>query len=235
MRRAFPEGELIYLFNADIARIPRTRYALQDPDDAAELPLDLPENHEHHSLWKLREALLAVEVREDEACEWTWPRLVGRARDTVRLRAPAAASDPLLSTRPAFVPAHVLEASGFPVSGTQTAIPNGAPWLDRAMEFTGRQPVSIRCQLDPAALWIELPLSDEAVIAKLSQMPRTDRRRNRWRCRISISMPRADLAFSRFCSPIGRCGETLDRGVPTRPSGGPISVVGSRSRNADAR
>ena len=74
------EGELIYLFNAQSSPDCETPFMLQGAEDAVNYPLDLPENHEPYSLWKLREHLLAVEVSEHEACEWTWPRIVAELR-----------------------------------------------------------------------------------------------------------------------------------------------------------
>ena len=189
---AFHEGELIYLFNAESPHDGEGPFALQDPDDAVNYPLDLPENDEHHSLWKLREALLAVEVREEEVCEWTWPRLVAELRDRFGY-VPPSGHDPLLSIGQHFFP-HVLEASGFSVSLTQrqyraSLAGSTAPW-----NTPPGGPFQYDTSVSPAALWIQLPLFDKAVIAKLSQMPALTAAEQ-----VAVQdlyfMPRADLAL----------------------------------------
>jgi hypothetical protein len=72
----FRIGELRYLFNATPPEDSENPFPLQDSEDALNYPLDQPENEREHTLWKLREALLAVEVGEEDLHHWTWPRLV---------------------------------------------------------------------------------------------------------------------------------------------------------------
>ena len=192
---SFREGELLFLFNAEHPQDSEDPFPLQDPEDALTFPLDLPENDEHHSLWKLREALLAVEVREEEVCEWTWPRIVAELRDRFGY-VPPSGHDPLLSIGQHLFP-HVLEASGFSVSLTQrqyraSLAGSTAPW-----NSPPGSPFQYDTSVSPAQLWIQVPLCDEAVIAKLSQMPALTAAEQ-----VAVQdlyfMPRADLAFVAF-------------------------------------
>jgi hypothetical protein len=161
----FRIGDLLYLFNATPPLDSADAFPLQDSEDALNYPLDQPENEREHTLWKLREALLAVEVREEELCQWTWPRLVDEFRDKFGY-APPSGQDPLLSIGQHFFP-DVLQASGFAVSGQQrqyrTTLTSSAPWNSPGSPF--------QYDSSSTALWTQLPLRDEAVAAKLSQLP----------------------------------------------------------------
>ncbi|MFZ0420270.1 MAG: neuraminidase-like domain-containing protein [Candidatus Sulfotelmatobacter sp.] len=161
----FRVGELLYLFNA----LPPHEYEdpfAQDAEEAQNFPLDLPEDGNEHSLWKLREELLRVEAGEEEAHRWTWPRIVAEFRGKFGYN-PAAGQDPLLSIGQHFFPG-VLEAAGYSVSGLQrqyrTSLTSTTSW---------NTPPGSPFQYDSTAsqLWIQLPLRDEAVAAKLSQLP----------------------------------------------------------------
>ncbi|HKM54287.1 MAG TPA: hypothetical protein VJY33_12830, partial [Isosphaeraceae bacterium] len=195
---SFREGELLFLFNAEHPQDSEDPFPLQDPEDALTFPLDLPENDEHHSLWKLREALLAVEVREEEVCEWTWPRLVAEFRHKFGY-APASGQDPLLSIGQHFFP-HVLEASGFSVSLTQRQYRASLAGSTSPWNSPPGSPFQYDTSVSPAQLWIQVPLFDEAVIAKLSQMPALTAAEQ-----VAVQdlyfMPRADLAFVAFLFP----------------------------------
>jgi Tc toxin complex TcA C-terminal TcB-binding domain len=191
---SFRPAELIYLFTAeDDSWSP---FPPQTEDDALADPLDLPEGDEHDSLWRLREQLLRVEIDEEEARDWTWPRMVeefGRAFGY----APPAGQDPLLSIGRHFFPG-VLEASGYSVTGQQrqyrsSPLSTSAPW--------NTLPGS-PFQFDSVAgeLWTELPLRDEAVAAGLSQLPALTAAEQ-----VAVQdlyfAPRADLAFVAFIFP----------------------------------
>ena len=161
----FRVGELLYLFNA----LPPHEYEdpfAQDAEEAQNFPLDLPEDAHEHSLWKLREELLRVEVDDEEAHRWTWPRIVAEFRSKFGYD-PASGQDPLLSIGQHFFPG-VLEGAGYSVSDLQrqyrTSLSSTASW---------NTPPGSPFQYDSTAsqLWIQLPLRDEAVAAKLSQLP----------------------------------------------------------------
>ena len=191
----FRIGELRYLFNAEHPQDCEDPFELQDPDEALNYPLGLPENDERFSLWKLREALLRVEVREEEACEWTWPRLVAEFRHKFGY-APASGQDALLSIGQHFFPG-VLEASGFSVSGVQrqyrTKLTSSAAW---------NSPPGSPFQYDAGAqeLWLQVPVSDEAVVAQLSQLTSLSQD-DQNALQDLYFMPRKDLALVAFLFP----------------------------------
>src|SRR5271157_1816685 len=193
----FSVGELLFLFNAEHPQDCEDPFALQDPVDALNYPLHLPENDEQHSLWRLREALLSVEVCEEEVREWTWPRVVAALRDDFGY-VPPSGQDPLLSIGQHFFP-DVLEASGFSVSGKQRQYRTGLTGSNAAM---WNSPPGSPFQYDASTneLWTQLPLADEGVVAKLSVMPALSVPE-----RIAIQdlyfAPRADLAFLAFLFP----------------------------------
>ena len=185
--------ELLYLFNATPPQDCEDPFPLQDSEDALNYPLDQPES-EQHTLWKLREALLAVEVREEEFRHWTWPRLVDEFRDKFGY-APKSGQDPLLSIGQHFFPDR-LEDSGFAVSGQQRqyriTLTSGAPWNSPGSPF----------QYDSGSteLWTQLPLRDEAVAAKLSQLPELSAA-EQVAAQDLYFAPRLDLAFLSFLFP----------------------------------
>lgn len=162
----FRIGELLYLFNAQPPHECEDPFAQQDPTEALNYPLDLPESSHEHTLWKLREVLLCIEVGDEEADEWTWKKIAFEFHNKFGYTPPAG-QDPLLSLGQHFFPS-VLEAAGFFVSGAQRqyqasltsttnwSLPPGSPFQYNA---------------STSQLWIELPLEDESVASKLSQLP----------------------------------------------------------------
>jgi hypothetical protein len=162
----FSIGELLYLFNAQPPEERQDPFAGQDPNEALNEPLDLPEASHEHTLFKLREALLKIEVSDEEAHEWTWKKIVFEFHNKFGY-APPAGQDPLLSLGQHFFPS-VLEDAGISVSGaerqyqvsltstTNWTLPPGSPFQYNA---------------STTQLWIQLPLEDEAVASKLSQLP----------------------------------------------------------------
>jgi hypothetical protein len=158
-------GGLLYLFNAEPAEEAERWFASLGPDGTEAYPLDLPAESERHSLWALRRELLAVEIGEEEAHGWTWPRAI----EELRLHfgfAPPAGQEPLLSLGKHFFPC-ALEAAGFTVTPAQrqyrVALTSTSNWNTPAGP--------LRYDSAAAQLWLELPLNDEAVAAQLSRMP----------------------------------------------------------------
>ena len=198
----FSIGELLYLFNATPPQDCPNPFPAQDDEDALNYPFDLPEGERDHSLWKLREQLLAVEVHEEEACKWTWPAIAAEFRAKFGY-APPSGQDPLLSLGQHFFP-DVLERSGFSVtpqqrqyrvpltSTTPWNLPPGSPFQ---YDATGPQ------------LWVQLPLSDEAVAAKLSQLPQLDPTEQAAVQDLYFA-PRVDLALVAFLFPDWQSAET---------------------------
>jgi hypothetical protein len=192
----FRIGELLYLFNATPPQDCEDPFPLQDdPDDALHHPFDLPEEPEDYALWRLRKELLEVELPEEEVCEWTWSRLVFEFRTKFGY-APPSGQDPLLSIGQHFFPC-VLEESGYSVSGKQrqyrTPLTSTTAW---------NSPLGSPFQYDAGSgeLWVQLPLGDEAVAAKLSQLPALNPAEQAAVQDLYFA-PRADLAFLAFLFP----------------------------------
>jgi hypothetical protein len=159
-----PEA-LLYLFNAEPADEAEHWFPLAGKDEADANPLDLPADDEHHSLWALRRALLAVEVSDEEVHSWTWPRVILELREHFGY-APPAGQEPLLSLGQHLFPG-ALEAAGFSVTAAQ-----------RQYRLTLSSTASWNAPQGPlhydqgaTQLWLELPLRDEAVAAQLARMP----------------------------------------------------------------
>jgi len=126
----FRIGELLYLFNAQPPHASEDPFAPQDPNEALNYPLDLPEGSQEHTLWKLREALLHIEVSDEEVHAWTWRKVVFEFRNKFAYASPTG-QDLLLSLGRHFSPS-VLEAEGFSVGGAkrqyQVSLPSTPNW-----------------------------------------------------------------------------------------------------------
>ena len=93
----FRIGELLFLFNAELPQHGENPFPMQDADDVLAYPLEVPEDGGHHSLWKLREELLRVEVCEDDCRDLTWSKIVNEFRPSFRLRASGRAGSSALA------------------------------------------------------------------------------------------------------------------------------------------
>jgi hypothetical protein len=191
----FRIGELLYLFNAEPPQHGENPFPTQDADDALAYPLDVPEDGGHYSLWKLREELLRVEVGDDDCRDLTWSKMVDEFRHHFGY-APAAGQDPLLSLGQHFFPG-ALEESGFSVSGQQRQYR-----VTLASTTAWNAPPGSPFQYDASAtqLWVQLPLGDEAVGAKLGQLPALNPTEQAAVQDLYFA-PRLDLAFVAFLFP----------------------------------
>jgi len=191
----FRIGELLYLFNAEPPHHGENPFPVQDADDVLAYPLDVPEGGGHHSLWKLREELLRVEVCDDDWRCLTWSRIVEEFRHHFGY-APSAGQDPLLSLGQHFFPC-ALEESGFSVSGKQRQYRVGL-----ASTTAWNSPPGSPFQYDASAseLWVQLPLGDEVVGAKLGQLPPLNTAEQAAVQDLYFA-PRLDLAFVAFLFP----------------------------------
>lgn len=191
----FRIGELLYLFNAEPPQHGENPFPTQDADDALAYPLDVPEDSGHYSLWKLREDLLRVEVGDDDCRDLTWSKMVDEFRRHFGY-APAAGQDPLLSLGQHFFPG-ALEESGFSVSGQQRQYR-----VTLASPTAWNAPPGSPFQYDASAtqLWVQLPLGDEAVGAKLGQLPALNPTEQAAVQDLYFA-PRLDLAFFAFLFP----------------------------------
>jgi hypothetical protein len=196
----FGVGEILYLFTADEHLDGDDPFPLQDKEEGNDLPLGLPEEGQEHSLWALRRRLLAVELSGHDACTWSWTRIEEVLREEFGYDPPTGGSDPLRSLGEHFFP-HVLESCGCPVDvkGRQYRVnlPGSQPQM---WNTPADGPFRYDASAEPGQLWTQLPLRDEAVIAKLSHI----RALNPQEARAVQDLyykPRADLAPFAFFFP----------------------------------
>lgn len=158
----FHIGEVLYLFSADAHLDGDDPFPLQTDNEALDFPLALPEDQPGPSLWALREALLSVRVDEQDAEQWTWPRIAAALRDEFGYP-PSASGDALQSLGQHFFP-HIAGASAaqrqyrVPLSGTTALIWNTP--LDGPFQYDDGS----------SELWTQIPLRDAAVIDKLASL-----------------------------------------------------------------
>ncbi len=72
---SFSIGEILFLFTVEPHLDGEDPFPLQALTDAEDLPLGLPNDDHHHSLWQLRRKLLHVDVPAEEVREWSWRRI----------------------------------------------------------------------------------------------------------------------------------------------------------------
>ena len=172
----FTVGEILFLFTTLDHLDGDDPFPLADPDETADDPLALPEadpagGDGPHSLWALRRALLAVEVDEDAAREWSWHRITATLREEFGYAPAAGGPDPLTELAEHFFPC-VLERDGHAVSAqdrqyrTQLAATGTVP----AMWNAGQGPFRYDEAAQPGQLWVRLPLRDRDVIEQLREL-----------------------------------------------------------------
>jgi hypothetical protein len=159
----FGVGELLYLFTADDHLDGDDPFPLQEPNEALDMPLALPDDEHEHALWALRKKLLAVEISEEDAHEWTWPRIANVLHSEFGY--PSAGPDPLLSLGKHFFPA-ILETHGIPVSAVEQQYREHLPGANPAMWNTPPDG-PFRYDVTTSDLWTQVPLLDRRVIEKL--------------------------------------------------------------------
>lgn len=196
----FRVGELLYLFHAVLPHEYDNPFE-QDADDALNDPLDLPEVGHKHSLWKLREQLLAVDIADDEVHHWTWPRLVDALQDEFGY-APPSGQNPLLSIGQHFFP-DVLEDAGYAVSASQRQYRTP---LTSTMDWNSPPGGPFQYDTGSSTLWTQLPLRDEAVAFQLGQLSALNSAEQAAAQDLYFA-PRVDLALLAFLFPDWQCAE----------------------------
>ncbi|WP_428265993.1 neuraminidase-like domain-containing protein [Haliangium sp.] len=176
----FTVGELTLLFTADAHLDGDDPFPLQPDNEPLGDPLELPDDMVGmlpddacgdgvHSLWHLRRALLSVEVSDDEAAAWTWPRIEASLRDDFGFEAPADPdSDPLLSLARRFFPS-VLAECGTTVEPSAQQFRTALAATSPAMWNTPADG-PFRYDVATGELWTVLPLMDREVLAKLARV-----------------------------------------------------------------
>lgn len=164
----FGVGEILFLFTADEHLQGDDPFPLQSKNEAFDLPFDLPDDQDDYSLWALRRKLLNVDVSDEDAAYWSWARIESTLRLELGYSLPPGAPDVLLSLGEHFFPL-VLESNGISVDILKRQYRADLAVTAPLMWNT---PPGGPFRYDQAArqLWTQLPLSDEAVSAKLSRI-----------------------------------------------------------------
>jgi hypothetical protein len=163
----FGIGEILFLFTNDEHLDGDDPFPLQTSNEAHDSPLGLPDDEDENSLWTLRKKLLAVEVSADDAEQWSWARIENVLRTEFGF-APATSSNPWLSLGQHFFPS-ILAHSGTSVSPLQRQYRVA---LAATSDLMWNTPPDGPFHYDATAheLWTQVPLTDEAVLAKLGRI-----------------------------------------------------------------
>ena len=192
----FTVGEILFIFTNESHLDGDDPFAFASAEETNDSPLDLPDDDEHFSLWALRRKLLAVELCDADAAEWTWTRIEASLRREFGYAPPSSGADPLVSLGQHFFPS-ILEQEGHtvPSGSSQYRVPlsaQSAPMWNTPLHGPFRYDSH-----GSGELWTHLPLKDEAVLAKLSGLRQLSQA-ERDAVRDLYFLPRVDLARFAF-------------------------------------
>jgi hypothetical protein len=161
----FSIGEILFLFTAGDHLDGDDPFPLQEENEALDLPLGLPDDEPKFSLWHLRRKLMEVQVTDGDLHEWHWKRIEAALQNDFDF----ALSD-ILAIGQHFFPG-VLEEAGYQVDSSSRRYFSSLSPADTSPQMWNI-PADGPFQYDPGAqqLWTRLPLTDEAVIAKLAHV-----------------------------------------------------------------
>lgn len=189
----FGVGEILYLFTAGDHLGGDDPFPLQPDNEALDSPLDLPDDAGPHTLWQLRRKLLDVQVSDEEAATWNWSRIDTAMQASFGFTPAASAQNPLLVLGQHCFPS-ILAASGVPVTAAQRQYRVDLAETGTAPQMWNTPPHGpFRYDVAAQQLYTELPVTDEAVIAKLSRIRQLSES-ERAAVRELYFLPRADLA-----------------------------------------
>ena len=161
----FTIGEIFYLFTAGDHLDGDDPFPLDEQNEALDSPLDLPDEQPEYSLWHLRRKLLDVRVSDEDVHEWHWKRIAAELHEDFGF-APAD----ILAFGQHFFP-ETLGHAGHHVDSAARRFTSG---LDPGKTSTPMWniPAEGPFQYDETAkqLSTQIPLSDRAVIAKLTHV-----------------------------------------------------------------
>lgn len=205
----FSVGQILYLFTAEEHLHGDDPFPQQPLNEALCRPFDLPDDVPEFSLWTLRDKLLAVEVPEEEVSAFTWTRIESILRDEFGYAVPAGETDHLLSFGRHFVPG-VLEGAGISVDLADRQYRSSLPQAQTSPPMWNTPSGGpFRYDTTTDELWTELPLTDEAVLWKLSRV-RAVQPAERTAVRAIYFSPRVDLCALGFLFPnMGEADEAL--------------------------
>jgi hypothetical protein len=210
----FSVGQILNLFTADEHLHGDDPFPQQPLNEALCRPFDLPDDLPEFSLWTLRDKLLAVEVSEEEVSAFSWTRIESILQDEFGYAVPAGETDPLLSFGRHFIPG-ILESASISVDLVDRQYRSSLPeaqtsppmWNTNTPSEPSGGPFLYDTTTDE--LWTELPLTDEAVLWKLSRV-RPLQFAEQTAVRAIYFAPRADLCSLGFLFPnMGEADEAL--------------------------
>ena len=192
----FTVGELLFLFTNEEHLQGDDPFPLQTDNEAKDSPLGLPDDEDRNSLWALRKKLMAVNVSEEAAKQWTWNRMETVLREEFGL---SPASNNWLSFGQHFFPT-VLDNSGISVSPLQRQYRVKLPASTPTSELMWNTPPDGPFHYDASTeeLWTEVPLIDEAVLAKISRIRQLKDPEEQKAVSDLYFLPRVDLAYLAF-------------------------------------
>lgn len=167
----FSVGEILFLFTNDEHLDGDDPFPLQSSNEAHDSPLGLPDDEDENSLWTLRKKLLSVEGNAEDAEQWSWARMENVLRTEFGF-APTTSTNPWLSLGQHFFPS-ALADSGTSVTALQRQYRVA---LASTAERMWNTPPDGPFRYDATAheLCTEVPLTDEAVLAKLGRIRQLD-------------------------------------------------------------
>lgn len=163
----FRVGELLFLFTNQPHLQGDDPFPLQTDNESKDSPFGLPDDEDVNSLYALRKKLLALEVSSEHAVQWTWTRMVSVLKEEFGFD-PTPGNNAWLALGQHFFP-EIVANTGTPVTVVQRQyrVP-----LAATAEAMWNTPPDGPFRYDSAAngLWTQIPLTDEAVLAKLGRI-----------------------------------------------------------------
>jgi hypothetical protein len=191
----FHVGELLFLFTNEEHLQGDDPFPLQTINESKDSPLGLPDDEDKNSLWTLRQKLLAVEVTAESTNQWTWAQMEAVLRDELGF-APLLGSDLWLSLGQHFFPSALAE-SGIAVSVAQQQYRVSLPLPTPVLMWNTPPAGPFQYDATVHELWTQIPITDEAVLAKLSRI-RQLKASEQSAVRDLYFLPRVDLAHFAF-------------------------------------
>ncbi len=165
----FSIGEILYLFTAGSHLDGDDPFPLQEENEALDAPLGLPDDQEKFSLWILRHKLMDTRIDGEEVEKWHWKRIEAALQDEFGF-----ALSEIQALGRHFFP-DVLERAGYHVDETSRRFFSSLPAASTTTQ-TWNVPPDGPFHYDSAAqqLSTQIPLTDEAVLAKLTYVHSLD-------------------------------------------------------------
>lgn len=192
----FRLGELLFLFTNEAHLQGDDPFPLQTDNEAKESPFGLPDDDDSNSLYTLRKKLLTIEVCPESAVQWTWTRMSSVLHEEFGF-APSAGSSAWLALGQHFFP-EILASSGMAVNWLQRQYHFQLD-LNKTSESMWNTPPDGPFQYDKLnqELWTQIPLTNEAVLAKLGRIRQLKPEEQTAVCNLYF-LPRVDLAHFAF-------------------------------------